>query len=323
LGLKKLLSVFDRSQSSDLGAELSRDERMRQAVQRFAAAQVLFTAGKYRAARAEISRYERTVLYDDFERSDARAEKTPALSVVIVAFRTEKRLLDCIESVLTEDGGRYEIIVVDNGGNESVHAALAALPVLHIRCPHNLILSEGRNVGVHFSRGGVVAFLDDDAIVEAGYVASILAAFREYDIHALRGKVIPLSEAKFSEEASHYDLGTEPCASLINAEGNSAFRRSSYLECGGMDPLLFGHEGTDLGYALSRRYGVAAAAYWPSTVIRHDHADAGDKLGIKRARHANMKRYLRWKSRSIKHYRRKLKRAVGNRRIPLLPRSAT
>ena len=64
----------------------------------------------------------------------------------------------------------------------------------------------------------------------------------------------------------------------VDTEGNSAFRTSTYREMGGMDPLLFGMEGTELSYRIRQQRGEYRTMYWPGAVIRHDYASTDGKL---------------------------------------------
>lgn len=274
----------------------------RKAMAFFRKAQEEMAARNFPAASSIMSMYRSLIAPLSFPATDKRRAAIPDVSIVIVAYRTEKLLLDCIHSVLHNTDRDYEIIVVDNGGNESVHQALHSLPLLHIVAPDNLILSEGRNVGAQWARGHILAFLDDDALVPPDYVASIRAVFRADDVLAIRGKVLPKTPSPNNAHAAHYDLGDKPFPSLINTEGNSAFLREPYLALQGMDPLLFGHEGTELGYRMLQKYGGTPQWYMPNVVIHHDFAETDQKLHTKLFRHETMWNYLHFKHKDMEKY---------------------
>lgn len=264
------------------------------ALKAFSAAQNALKRGYFSHASSLIQEYRSLIDYSLFPANDNRAVATPALSVVIVAYNTKHDLIACIKSVLAGSRKDIEIIVVDNGGNEEVETILMALPVLYLKMPMNLILSEGRNVGVAFATAPIVAFLDDDGIAPKSYAQSILDAFTVPDVLAIRGKVVPKTPTAFKGSNSHYDMGPSPLPSIINTEGCSAWNASAYRDAGGMDPLLFGHEGTDLVTRLNG-YGIGASFYWPTLYIYHDYASDESKSSIKEQRHALMTRYLEWK----------------------------
>jgi len=245
-------------------------------------------------AESEIETYQRLIKYDLFPKYDNRKIDNPLVSIIVVAYQTNELLIDCLTSLLKQSETNFEIIIVDNGGNDKVLKQLLALPILYIKCPINFVLSEGRNIGAHFAKADIIASLDDDATVPNNYVESLLKAFREYDIYALRGKVIPKHPDKFPAKIGVYDLGDIPIPSSIDAEGNSAYSKKVYQALNGMNPLLFGGEGLDLSIRILNAYGENMTIYWPKTVIFHDPADS-EKDQIKEKRYSLMHKYLGYK----------------------------
>ncbi|MCB0753010.1 MAG: glycosyltransferase, partial [Ignavibacteriae bacterium] len=225
---------------------------------------------EFNKATSQIKEYQSRIDYSSLPYHDNAKIKNPEVSIIIVAYNTNKELVKCIKSVLQNNVRDYEIIVVDNGGNDKVLFELLELPIKYIRTPINFTPSEGRNIGVHFSKGKIVAFLDDDALVPANYIESIIQAFLTYDIVGFRGKVLPKTKSKNNQLAEHYNLGEVPIPASINTEGNSAFLREKYLNVGGMNPLLFGGEGMELSYRMAKINSMNSTIYWPKTIIYHD-----------------------------------------------------
>ncbi|MCB0749664.1 MAG: glycosyltransferase family 2 protein, partial [Ignavibacteriae bacterium] len=246
---------------------------------------------EFNKATSQIKEYQSRIDYSSLPYHDNAKIKNPEVSIIIVAYNTNKELVKCIKSVLQNNVRDYEIIVVDNGGNDKVLFELLELPIKYIRTPINFTPSEGRNIGVHFSKGKIVAFLDDDALVPANYIESIIQAFLTYDIVGFRGKVLPKTKSKNNQLAEHYNLGEVPIPASINTEGNSAFLREKYLNVGGMNPLLFGGEGMELSYRMAKINSMNSTIYWPKTIIYHDFAKTNDKLSKKSARHELMHSY--------------------------------
>jgi GT2 family glycosyltransferase len=261
----------------------------------FESAHRLFAQEHFPAAVKAMEKYRTGIDYESFPRSDRRFAAAPLISVIIVAYQTKALLLDCLKTLGAQSDTDFEIVVVDNGGNESIWDELEKLPILHVKCPLNLILSEGRNIGSYFARGQILALLDDDALVPGDYISSIRRAFATYAIAGFRGKVLPKSDNANNRLAGHYDYGDSPLPTTVDTEGNSAFLRDIYLEQAGMDPLLFGGEGLDLSYRIAKVYGENLIIYWPQTVIYHDYAFSNDKLQAKQERHERVRRYLTWK----------------------------
>ncbi len=279
------------------------------ACEQFLLAQEAFKKGNFRSAERLINTYRKSVDYDKFEINDYRKLETPALSVVIVAYNTNDLLIRCLVSLraqITES----EIILVDNGGNEKVRDSFSQYPLLHIQCPINFVLSEGRNIGAHFAKSEVVAFLDDDAIASEDYVERIISLFASNEnLLAFRGRVLPIEQDE-NINVGHYDLGEKSFPFYMNAEGNSGVRRVIYQKLFGMNPLLFGHEGTEFSYRLERKYGREKIYYVPDITIYHTFAENNAKSSAKDIRHKLMWKYAKSRHFWIKRFRKRYNQSV-------------
>ena len=297
------------------------------ACKRFMQAQEVFAKGDFKLADRFMQGYRNLVRYDEFYIHDNRIEKSPMISVVIVAYNTKWDLIKCLKSVFSGSVKKIEVIVVDNGENAEVISILLSMPILYIKTPMNLVLSEGRNIGVAMARAPVVAFLDDDGIADKDFCRHALTPFQDENIFAVRGKVLPKTADAFQSGNRHYDFGDEPLPHCINTEGNSAWRVESYRQVGGMDPLLFGHEGTDMSIRYTQTYGWGKTWYWPSLVLYHDYAATSDKSEAKKQRDELMFRFLFWKNPEaqafLQGYGRLVKEFKSAKKVtlpPLIPR---
>jgi glucosyl-dolichyl phosphate glucuronosyltransferase len=120
----------------------------------------------------------------------------PEISVVIGTLNRADTLERSIRSLLAQDGiERAEILVVDNGSTDATAQVVAALSatsphVRYVREP-KLGLSNARNKGIAEARGALVAFFDDDATAEPGWLKALLGAFElEPDIGAAGGPIL-------------------------------------------------------------------------------------------------------------------------------------
>lgn len=264
------------------------------AIADFRKAREQYLARRFASAREIIQRYRSSIDYAQFKQSDCRGVTEPEISVVIVSYSTQAASLECISSVFVQSGPRFEVILVDNGGNESIHAELAAMPgLLWIRPPINLLPSEGRNIGAHFAKGPLLAFLDDDAVMAPGYLEHASRALEDKCIVALRGRAMAKNPLAHVRSPKQYDLGEAARPAELNLEGNCVIRRDAYAALQGFDPLMFGHEGRELTRRCKARYPDRQILYWPSLVIRHDYAE-GESLAAKRHRQAVAIDYLKY-----------------------------
>ncbi len=90
---------------------------------------------------------------------------TPRISVVMTAYNHSEYIPEAVESILGQDVGAVELIVVDDGSQEDIAAVVAPYGerVQFIR-QVNGGLGSARNTGLRASRGEYVAFCDADDI---------------------------------------------------------------------------------------------------------------------------------------------------------------
>lgn len=255
-----------------------------------------FAAGRWAAAQQLVRLYYARMDYNQLPMwcSPDRPVQ-PMFSVIIVTYNRPQEVLECCRILRGQpSSASYEVLVVDNGNARQNAAAAKEIADVYIDCPVNLYASEGRNIGAVLARGQILVFLDDDAIVGPDYLNSIGRAFEQYEILGLRGKVLP-KHGSPPTTSTNYDLGDTEMVTLSTIEGNNAFRRDAYLAVGGMDPLLFGHEGGEFNWRLIQKYNnPAAVIYWPQAVIYHDYGDAG-KSEEKKWRYSQNNEYIKHK----------------------------
>lgn len=241
-----------------------------------------FTLRRFAEARRVMADYRRLIQYQAFRHADRRPKKgLPTCSVIIVSHAAGDGLLKCLDTILAQRHSAFEVILIDNGGNEALLPVLQRKPILHVLCPMNLLPSEARNVGAYFARGPVLVFVDDDGQVCQGYLRQAEQALRIPQVIGVRGRILPLTSEGASN--SHYDLGLKSKPAAFNLEGNMAIRRGVFRAAGGFDPLMFGHEGHELTERCQRLDPSFQVRYWPELLLYHDFAQ-GTRLQAKRER---------------------------------------
>lgn len=120
---------------------------------------------------------------------------TPQVSVVICAY-TERRwaeLQAAVASVERQTRPAHELIVVIDHNPallDRAREAFARHTVLPNGEPRGL--SGARNTGLGAARGEVVAFLDDDAVADPGWLASLLPAYVDPWVLGVGGRIEPV-----------------------------------------------------------------------------------------------------------------------------------
>jgi GT2 family glycosyltransferase len=105
----------------------------------------------------------------------------PALSVIIPTCGRQQMLLDCVASILRNDFGDFEILIIDQDRDRSLERALAGrfpgerrLVYLVLDQPH---ASRARNLGIQHARGEIIVFSDDDTEVDPQWLRAYVDAF--------------------------------------------------------------------------------------------------------------------------------------------------
>jgi glycosyltransferase involved in cell wall biosynthesis len=214
------------------------------------------------------------------------------LTILICTHNRAPLLSGALESLegqsLARD--RFEVIVVDNASCDdtaqvvSLHAQRGTIDLRYVKEPE-LGLDAARNRGIREARGGVVAFLDDDARARYDWASAILEGFRLHDAPIVGGRVDLVWEIPrpswFSDILLRYlihcDYGPE--VEEVTAPPwlygtNAAFRKSLFREIGlfrlDLDrkgKTLMGGGDTELfarAHARGRRL-----LYLPTMVVRH------------------------------------------------------
>ena len=221
---------------------------------------------------------------------DLTCNPHPAVSVVVVSYSRNEKLISCLMALGHQTYGDFEIILVDNGGNQRVQEQIQEHAVRYVGLKQNYGLSAGRNVGIVLTRAPLVVFLDDDLIAAPGLVEAHARAHQELDIVALRGKCLGKTRTICNLLQFHYDLGAQVRPAVMNLAGNSSYNRDVLVRAGGFNPDFFGHEELELMYRLVTELGIdpKRIVYYPSAVGYHDYCHSIRDYAKKRSRHHQM-----------------------------------
>jgi GT2 family glycosyltransferase len=210
--------------------------------------------------------------------------------------RTEY-LQPCLDALCRLDYPDLDLLVVDNAPSSNATADLvkARYPgVRYVREP-TPGLDWARNRAIAEARGEIIAFTDDDAIVDAGWVAALVRVFAEEpDVAAVTGLVVPYEldtdaqqlfevyggfgrgfqrrRISATESANHFAIyGT----GQLGTGANMAFRHAVFDDIGLFDPALDVGTVTNGGGDLEMFFRVQRAGhtlvYEPCAVVRHRH----------------------------------------------------
>ena len=102
------------------------------------------------------------------------------LSIIVPVYKVEKYLMRCINSLLAQTCGDYEIILVDDGSPDNCPGICDSLASssenIHVIHKINGGLSSARNAGLAVARGDYIGFVDSDDAIDPLMYEKMLAA---------------------------------------------------------------------------------------------------------------------------------------------------
>ncbi len=227
-----------------------------------------------------------------------------AVSVVVPTCGNPGSLERTLASIFATGYELLEVVVVENRPSAPATRAVAehAFPDQHVRYVEEPRRgsSWARNAGLAHSEGDVIAFTDDDVVVDTGWIHNALRALEHSDnLACVTGRILPLSAETAAErlfaEFSVFDKGPELrvfrlpdsrvelplfpyVAGHVGSGANIIIRREAAHAVGGFDRALGagtparGGEDLDLFIRLVQK--GFSIVYDPSVIIFHDHPDS-------------------------------------------------
>jgi glycosyltransferase involved in cell wall biosynthesis len=221
------------------------------------------------------------------ERHQANA---PSVSVVVCT-HTDRRLgllKECVNSLAANTRPPAETIVVVDSNPELLARLGDFLPDgVALLASEGRGVSQARNTGIAAARGELVAFIDDDAAADPGWLQRLAVPFTDPGVVAVGGRIVPRWERPNrvlpdellwvvgSTYAGH-PVAPQPISRPIAC--NMAARRDVLVELGGF-PREFGPSGPTpkshsneeiaLAVGVRARYGRDSIWYVPDAVVHH------------------------------------------------------
>lgn len=231
------------------------------------------------------------------------AGEWPLVTVAVCTRDRREDLKRCLEAIARLDYPTLEILVVDNAPQSEATKELVQTHYPQVRYPQVRYVREprpgldwARNRAILEAKGEIIAYTDDDVVVDPGWVKGLARVFAENPaVMAVTGLVVPYeleteSQVLF-EEYGGFGRGfarkwyrVEPGqqvpwqmlgAGQFGTGANMAYRRSVFEEIGYFDPALDVGTATHGGGDLEMFFRVLKAGhtlvYEPQAMIRHRH----------------------------------------------------
>ncbi|WP_304118779.1 glycosyltransferase family 2 protein [Mycolicibacterium bacteremicum] len=226
----------------------------------------------------------------------------PAITVVICTRNRVESLEVAVRSVLDCDYPHLDVVIVDNASDDDATAhyiaRLADPRVTLVREPLPG-LAGARNTGIGAAVGDIIAFTDDDVVVDPQWLSWISAAFGTDERVGCVTGIVPSGELRtptqsfFEQRVSWakslqrraFDVNRPPAGSplfpfqvgLYGTGANFALRRRVVLEIGGFDEALGAGSPTGGGEDIDMFVRVLVSGrqlvYEPAAIVWHRHRD--------------------------------------------------
>ncbi|MCX4992602.1 MULTISPECIES: glycosyltransferase family 2 protein [unclassified Streptomyces] len=248
---------------------------------------------------------DRTETSDGVVRHPA-LQQAPVISVIVATRDRPEKLRHCLRSLLRSTYPAFEVILVDNAPADGATEALIhedfAGRVRYVREPV-AGLARAHNTGLARARGSVVAFTDDDTLVDPGWLPALAGTFaRDTRIGCVTGLIVPAELETPAQSAleqqggfakgyvprtwSLFDPPADPLfpftAGRFGSGANMAFRTGALRTLGGFDMATGagtpGRGGDDLLAFFEILAAGHTLAYQPSAIVWHCHRRTRDAL---------------------------------------------
>jgi O-antigen biosynthesis protein len=223
----------------------------------------------------------------------------PLVTVAVCTRDRTAQLAGCLDSLGRLDYPALDVLVVDNAPSDPATARLVGerYPQVRYVCEPRPGLNWARNRAIAEARGEIIAYTDDDVVVDPGWVRALAQVFaRHPEVMAVTGLVVPYeleTEAQILfERYGGFGRGFERKwyradgqsggrlaeylrAGRFGTGANMAYRHSLFARIGGFDPALDVGTVTNGGGDLEMFFRVLqegqALVYEPSALVRHRH----------------------------------------------------
>ena len=223
----------------------------------------------------------------------AKPSVQPRASVVVCTRDRSHALRRCLRALAELDYPNYEVVVIDNAsvGTETAEV-VAATPFRYVR-EDRPGLNWARNRAIAESRSEIIAYVDDDAVVDPNWLAAIVAAFEDPAVSAVTGLVVAAeliwpAQHVFEHyggmgkgmnrrdlDGSQMTANDRVAAHSAGVGANMAFRRRTFDRVGSFDTALDVGTPSNGGGDLDIFHRVLVAGltirYEPAALMWHYH----------------------------------------------------
>ncbi len=197
----------------------------------------------------------------------------PVISVILPVYNGEKTIQKTIESVLNQTFSEFELIVINDGSQDSTLNVVSSIQDARIKVFSypNSGQPASRNRGIVNAAGEYISFIDADDLWTPDKLESQLKALQENPQAAVAYSWTDYIDecGQFLRQGPHYNFRGDVYARLLLADfvgsgSNPLICRQALAEVGGFDDSLSNAHDWDMWLRLAARYHFVPV---PSTQI--------------------------------------------------------
>jgi GT2 family glycosyltransferase len=223
----------------------------------------------------------------------------PPVTVIVATRERAASLAACLDALAQLDYADYEVVVVDNAPVTDQTARLVsdAYPWVRYAQENQRGLAAAHNCGLRVAQGAILAFTDDDVLVDRCWLTEVVKGFQaDTGVACVTGLIMPAelqtpaqvaleSHGHFSKgfQQRVFDLGShrpdDPLfpftAGRLGSGANMSFDRDALRDIGGFDAAIGTGTVARGGDDLAAFFAVIAAGhrlvYQPAALVWHRH----------------------------------------------------
>ncbi len=201
------------------------------------------------------------------------------LSVIVPCYgRSDltRQLLDSFVSCSDE----FEVILVDDASPQPVDDIASKyrdrVNLRVVRHTANKGPAAARNTGVAEATHDIVAFTDNDCVVDSAWAGHLATYLRDAQdrVAGVGGRVLAVGEDVFSQYFTYHKI-LDPFQSqgryLYVVTANCAFRKEALEDVGGFDERIRHPGGEDPGLCFKLLQAGWQLDYWKQAIVRHNY----------------------------------------------------
>ncbi len=213
-----------------------------------------------------------------------------SISVIVPNYNGREILGNCLDSLFNHDRTPDQVVVVDNGSSDgSTESVRSNFPKVRlVELSTNTGFTGANNAGIQAADGELIVLLNNDCVVEPGWLASLEKRMNDSSVGAATSSMRNIADLAVMDSAGGEIDWMGFSRDIGKGSPSTDFQRPMELPfpCGGAvmirrsalpdgtklfwDELFIYQEDLDLGFELLRRGWKVV--YEPEAVVRHMHS---------------------------------------------------